>query len=320
MRIKIAGLEYSALLDSGGGLSIIGGKIGERLRALGFKFVPSGKEVTLTQGTVILPFAVTLNFAWMGGSKGHTFYILPDDSEQIILGNDFLFETGIDISMSRGGWFKASKPENITPFDTWAASGEACHRISVQQQWVDDVCQHIKGPEATEKDIKSVMDSFAEDGFFSKKPGTVHGVEHTINTGNEYPRRDKVRPMNAHKTRILDEQIKKILEDDIIEECESPWRCNPVLVAKKGEKRAPNYRLCIDYRSLNEKTKHIPHAMPRIDWILAQLGRAKVFTTIDLSQGYHQIKMSEADKKYVAQMLFIHPGVHTDTSVCLSDL
>jgi hypothetical protein len=70
MRIKMAGLEYSALLDSGGGLSIIGGKIGERLRALGFKFVPSGKEVTLTQGTVILPFAVTLNFAWMGDQRG----------------------------------------------------------------------------------------------------------------------------------------------------------------------------------------------------------------------------------------------------------
>jgi hypothetical protein len=121
-------------------------------------------------------------------------------------------------------------------------------------------------------------------------------VEHTINTADNVPQRDKFRPMSAHKTRILDEQIKKLLDDDIIEECESPWRCNPVIVEKKGNEGAPNYRLCIDYRTLNEKTKPVPHAMPRIDWILAQIGHAKVFTTIDLSQGYHQIKMAEADR------------------------
>jgi hypothetical protein len=87
----MAGVEYGALLDSGGGLIIIGGKIGERLRALGFKLDPSGREVTLTKGAVTLPHAVTLNFAWMGGSKRHTFYILPDESDQVILGKDFLF-------------------------------------------------------------------------------------------------------------------------------------------------------------------------------------------------------------------------------------
>jgi hypothetical protein len=147
----------------------------------------------------------------MGERKRHTLFILTDESEQVILGKDFLFETGIGISMSRGWWFKASEPDNITPFDTWALSGEACYRISTTQQWVDDLCQHIKGPETANRDIKSVIESFVEEVFFSQKPGTVHGVEHTINTGKVYPCLDKVRPMNAHKTRILDEQIKKLI-------------------------------------------------------------------------------------------------------------
>jgi hypothetical protein len=40
--------------------------------------------------------------------------------------------------------------------------------------------------------------------------------------------------------------------------------------------------------------------MPRIDWILAPLGQAEVFTTIDLLQDYHQIKMPEAYKDKTA--------------------
>jgi hypothetical protein len=126
MHIKLAGSEYSALLDTGGGLSILGWKIGARIRALDFKLVPSGREVSLTQGKVTLPYSVYIHFAWMGGSKRHTFYILSDDSEQVILGKDFLEETCIDVSISRGGWFKSNEPENITPFDTWTQEGDSC--------------------------------------------------------------------------------------------------------------------------------------------------------------------------------------------------
>jgi hypothetical protein len=178
--------------------------------------------------------------------------------------------------------------------------GDACHKISTHHQWVKEVCSGIEGPPKAKQDIQDVDEEFARDGLFTKKPGTVPGVEHTIDTGDHIPHRDKVRPMNARKTHILDDQIKQLLEDDVIESCESPWRCNPVITTKKGKKGAPNFRLCIDYRSLNDKTRTVPHAMPRIDWVLAQLGQAKVFTTIDMSQGYHQIRMADKDKDKTA--------------------
>jgi hypothetical protein len=38
--------------------------------------------------------------------------------------------------------------------------------------------------------------------------------------------------------------------------------------------------------------------MPRIDYILSQLGTAKVFRTIDLSSGYHQIPVKKEHQKY----------------------
>jgi putative transposase len=40
--------------------------------------------------------------------------------------------------------------------------------------------------------------------------------------------------------------------------------------------------------------------MPRIDFIFSQLGNAKVFTTIDLPQAYHQIEMNPDEREKTA--------------------
>jgi hypothetical protein len=207
-----------------------------------------------------------------------------------------------------------NNPEDFTPFDTWSASGDACHKISTRQQWAREVCSDIEGPESTKHEIQSVVECFAEEGLFTKSPGTVPNVEHTIDTGTHSPHRDKVRPMSAEKTRILDEQIRQLKSYDIIEACESPWRCNPVLTKKKGKNGAPNYRLCIDYRSLNDKAKPIPHAMPRIDWVLAQLGQAKVFTTIDLCHVV-QIKWF-AQRKYFSFIILYYRKFFYNIILC----
>ena len=52
--------------------------------------------------------------------------------------------------------------------------------------------------------------------------------------------------------------------------------------------------MCIDYRALNALTKRDGYPLPRIDDLLHNLGDARVFTKLDLQQGYHQILL-EAD-------------------------
>ena len=53
--------------------------------------------------------------------------------------------------------------------------------------------------------------------------------------------------------------------------------------------------LCVDYRPLNEVTIKNKYPLPRIDLLFDQLARAKVFSKIDLSSGYHQIKIKPED-------------------------
>jgi hypothetical protein len=108
--------------------------------------------------------------------------------------------------------------------------------------------------------------------------------------------------MNASKSRILGDIMNQLFDDDVIEPCDSDWGCNPVLVPKKKNNKnaAPNYRHCVDYRPVNSRTILNNYIMPRTDYILSQLGKAKYFTVIDLTQGYHQILKKPEDRHKTA--------------------
>jgi hypothetical protein len=144
-----------------------------------------------------------------------------------------------------------------------------------------------------------VVEQFHAKSLFSEKPGLVTTVQHEVPTGDSQPYRANARPMTKEKRKILDKIINNLLDDEIIEPCESILQSCPVLVPKNKPNCAPKWRLCIDYRVMNSRSTAKSHSMPRID-ILSQLGQANVFTTIDLSQGYHQIDMKPEDRDKTA--------------------
>jgi hypothetical protein len=106
--------------------------------------------------------------------------------------------------------------------------------------------------------------------------------------------------MTKAKCKVLDDIVNRLLDDNI-EPCESNWQSCPVLVPKPSKPNcAPNWRLCVDYRVMNSRSFAKSHNMPRVDFIFSQLGNVCVFTTIDLSQGYHQIEMKPEDRDKTA--------------------
>ena len=54
-------------------------------------------------------------------------------------------------------------------------------------------------------------------------------------------------------------------------------------------------RLCIDYRQLNKMTIKNRYPLPCIDDMFDQLHGATVFSKIDLSSGYHQVRIKDED-------------------------
>jgi hypothetical protein len=66
------------------------------------------------------------------------------------------------------------------------------------------------------------------------------------------------------------------------------------------------HRMCGDYCPVNKWTCSDKYAMPLLEEIFDSLGHAKMFITLDLRFGYHQLLMREGDK---VNMTFwgIHP-------------
>jgi hypothetical protein len=59
-------------------------------------------------------------------------------------------------------------------------------------------------------------------------------------------------------------------------------------------------RMCGDYRRINKFTKSDRYAMPTPEENFEAIGHAKVFSTLDLRSGYHQIGLREEDKEKMA--------------------
>jgi hypothetical protein len=60
------------------------------------------------------------------------------------------------------------------------------------------------------------------------------------------------------------------------------------------------YRMCGDYRALNEQTQANHYPMRRAEEIFDMLGGMTVFTTLDLRQGFNQIPIREDHKERTA--------------------
>lgn len=104
----------------------------------------------------------------------------------------------------------------------------------------------------------------------------------------------------THKSEI-NRQIQNLLSQEIIIPSKSAWNA-PLLIINKKDDAFGNkqWRLVIDYRKLNEVTIGDAFPIPNITEILDSLGASKYFTSLDLADGYYQIKMSEEDREKTA--------------------
>ena len=69
----------------------------------------------------------------------------------------------------------------------------------------------------------------------------------------------------------------------------SEW-CSGIVVVPKPN---GNIRICVDLTMLNKAVVRPRYQLPTVDYTLAQLKQAKVFTKLDANAGFHQVKLSE---------------------------
>lgn len=92
---------------------------------------------------------------------------------------------------------------------------------------------------------------------------------------------------------IVDNEIDKMLDDDIIEPSSGPW-ASPILLVKKKD---GSIRFCIDYRKVNLVVMKNAYPLPRTDECLESLSGSKFMCPLDYASGYWQQEVDIKDRK-----------------------
>ena len=131
-----------------------------------------------------------------------------------------------------------------------------------------------------------------------KELGETDLVAHSIDTGSAKPVQTLARRLPYALRKELEVELTTLIDTGCIEPCVSPYSSALVLVRKKGG----GLRVCVDYRGVNKDTTPDKYPIPRIDDLIDMVGRSKprVFTSLDLMRGYHQVKMAEESKHKTA--------------------
>ena len=133
--------------------------------------------------------------------------------------------------------------------------------------------------------------AFALDDF---DLGKTPLIEHEIDTQGLPPFKIKCRPIPFKAMTWLKDEIARLLTTGVIRPSKSPYSSPIVIVPKKSEPgEPPKFRLCIDYRWLNEQTKKDAYPIPRIQELMSRLAKARYFSSLDLVSGYHQVPMAK---------------------------
>ena len=206
-------------------------------------------------------------------------YVLPNNSinELAIIGSDLLSQAEVNINE---GKVKMKKINPIT---------EEMQLMNIQQ----DTDELNMGPTLSEKSKKKVEEIITN--YFPEKTQT-NDIKMKIIVKDDEPIFYSPRRLPFVEKDIVDNQVEVWIKDGIIEPCTSEY-ASQVIVTKK---KCGSPRVCIDFRKINRKIVKDRYPLPLIEDVLDKLQSARVFSTLDLRNGFFHVPVEEDSKKYTA--------------------
>ena len=178
---------------------------------------------------------------------------------------------------------KRTDPELMAPIP-----GPESQLQAVKDLWGASACESLS----------NLLNDFDE--LFMKHKADIGRctiAKHTVEVEpGAVPHRECARRMSPEKAERANQEVRNLLALGMIQPSLSPWASGIVMVKKKNGE----LRFCCDFRPLNEVTIKDAYPLPRIDESLARLGKAKIYTSIDLAWAFWQIPVRKADRHKTA--------------------
>ncbi|GJR30586.1 reverse transcriptase domain-containing protein [Tanacetum coccineum] len=123
-------------------------------------------------------------------------------------------------------------------------------------------------------------------------------AEHCLNIQEGCPPvRQKKRGQTPKRNKAIKEEVEKLVDAGIMKEVHyHSWLSNPVMVKKHDG----TWRMCVDFKDLNNACPKGCYPLPEIDWKIESLCGYPFKCFLDTYKGYHQIKMAKEDEEKMA--------------------
>lgn len=192
--------------------------------------------------------------------------------------------------------------EPISNYNVFSIKKSACDDSERRIKIILDTMDMSHCNDMEKKRIEKLVSEYY-DVFYIEGDGLsfAKGAEHRI------PTEPNINPINVRQYKtsvgqkeIIQQKIKQMLDDDIIEPSTSLWNFPIILAPKKSSGDQKEFRFCVDYKQLNKHTETQTFPMPNLDEELGRMNGCKYFGKCDIAMAFHQIKMFEGDKDKTA--------------------
>jgi hypothetical protein len=293
MPVTIAGKEGLAYVDSGASRSIAGHNLYGHLKRIKAPFTRLTQELTMADGepvemaTEVYKVQVEVNDRIVHTSVT----AIPEHSRgKTLLGMDFIKAADVILDFPRMQWRFRGQP-NWGPLVSEKEVSLAASTVQLEP---------LRDDEGTELDqvqkdqLVRLLDSHKE--VFEESDEPTPYAEHRITLTDDRPIATTPYRMSPQRRAVLEVEIQRMVEKNVIEECESPYAAPVVMVPKKDG----SFRVCVDFRKLNSVTVPDCYPLPRIDDVLHAAQQSFYMSTLDLKSGFWQVPVRPEDRDKTA--------------------
>lgn len=308
-KVNFKGAAIDATFDTGATLSAVRASlVPENIHTRSPATSWSGPPVRLANSAPCTPLGTTwLTIGFRGKRFYHKFAIIPDLSSPLVMGMDFMKRASIIIHVPTRTVLTDDEPPyldelEVDSLDDTSLEGRTMMPLTDSPPALHDKVEQANLVEDEKTELFKLINDYSD--LFSGNLGRTFLTEHVIVTGDAKPVTLPPYRTSPVKKRIIEEQIEKMLQDDIIEPASGPWAA-PVVIVNRPP-RDP--RFCVDFRGLNQLTVKDSYPLPRVDESLDFLSRGKFITTLDLARGYWQVAVAKESKPKTA--FITHCGLY----------